>query len=99
MGSITEEAGKVATTAVESMKSAPLAIALLLVNLGFIGFNGFILSAVAKNAAERNQTQMELIAKLVGDVRDCARGARPMKSPVFLPLPPLPELPINYQPN
>lgn len=96
---VTEEAAKVATTAVESMKSMPLAIALLLVNLGFIGFNGYILSAVASNASERNKTQMDLISKLADDVRDC-NSQRPRaslnRSPLFLP-PPLTEVPIQYK--
>lgn len=87
---VAEEAGKVASTAVESMKSAPLAIALLLVNLGFIGFNGYILSAVASNANERNKTQMDLIARLANDVRECSlRPRTSYRSPLFLPPSPL----------
>jgi hypothetical protein len=89
MGAV-EEAAKVGTAAVESMKSAPLAIALLLVNLGFIGFNGYILSAVASNANERNKTQMDLIARLANDVRECSlRPRTSYRSPLFLPPPPL----------
>ena len=66
-----ETAGKVATSAVEAMKSTPLAIALLIVNLGFIGFAAYVLGHVAANAGERNKSQLELIAMLVKDVRDC----------------------------
>ena len=68
-GSPVEEAGKVVTATVKAMESAPLAIALLVVNVGFIGFNGYILSKVAENASERNQSQMELISKLVAECR------------------------------
>jgi hypothetical protein len=81
---ITEEAGKVGTAAVGAMQSQPLAIALLIVNVAFLGFAAYVLGAVANNAAERNKTQMELIAKLVGDFRDCAKG-RPGASILRLP--------------
>lgn len=66
-----ETTGKVAGNAIEAMKSTPLAIALLLVNVGFLGFAGYVLGQVAANAGERNKTQMELISSLVKDIRDC----------------------------
>jgi hypothetical protein len=53
----TEEAGRVASGVVEAMKSAPLGIALLVVNIGFLGFAAYILGEVAENARERNRTQ------------------------------------------
>ena len=71
---LTEEAGKVGTAAVGAMSAQPLAIALLVVNIGFLGFAGFVLGEVASNASERNKQQMELIAKLVTDIRDCRQG-------------------------
>jgi hypothetical protein len=77
--SIPEEAGKVASTAIDAMRSVPLAIALLLVNAGFLGFNGYVLSEVSANARERNKDQMALIAGLV---RDC-RGSQNGKSMLF----------------
>jgi hypothetical protein len=91
---VTEEAGKVATATVAAMQSAPLAIALLLVNLGFIAFNGYILSAVATNANERNKSQMELIARLADDVRDCKQGQK-SSSDSLLKLPTLPPIHIR----
>jgi hypothetical protein len=83
--SVTEQAGKVASSAVDAMKNTPLAIALLMVNVGFLGFAAYVLGEVAANAAERNKTQMELIVKLVSDIRDCRQGPRPTsaRSPVF----------------
>ena len=86
---VTEEAGKVGTAAIGAMSGSPLAIALLVVNIGFLGFCGYILGEVAANAAIRNQTQMDLIVKLVGDIRDCRQGPKPT-SLSFYPETPLP---------
>lgn len=82
-----EEAGKAVGGAIEAMKSTPLAIALLLVNVGFLGFASYVLGEVATNASERNKTQMELIQNLVKDIRDCRQGPKvpDMKSMLFLP--------------
>lgn len=74
---VTEEGGKVATAAVSAMASTPLAIALLIVNIGFLGFAGFLLGEVAESARVRNQTQMDLIKQLVSDIRDCRQGPKP----------------------
>jgi hypothetical protein len=74
---VSEEAGKVGTAAVSAMSSQPLAIALLVINIGFIGFAGYVLGEVAANASERNKSQMDLIAKLVSNIRDCRAGAKP----------------------
>jgi hypothetical protein len=71
-----EQAGKVATAAVDAMKSTPLAIALLIVNVGFLCFAAYLLGQVATNAAERNKSQVDLIGKLVTDIRDCRQGPR-----------------------
>lgn len=72
-----EETGKVATGVVNAMQSTPLAIALLVVNVAFLGFAAYVLGEVAANAKERNTTQSELIGKLVTDIRDCRQGPRP----------------------
>ena len=74
--SIHESASKVASSAFDAMRSTPLAIALLVVNIGFLAFAGYVLGKVAQNAAERNQSQTELIGKLVNDIRDCRQGPR-----------------------
>ena len=74
MSDAIKEAGKVGTAAVGAMSSQPLAIALLVVNIGFLAFAGYVLGEVAENARERNNTQMELISKLV---HDCQLGAKP----------------------
>jgi hypothetical protein len=71
-----EQASKAVAATVDAMKSTPLAIALLIVNIGFLSFAAYILGEVSANAAERNKTQNELIAKLVTDIRDCRQGPR-----------------------
>ena len=57
--------------AIDAMKSTPLAIALLVVNIGFLGFAAYVLGEVADNGRERNKAQVELISSLVKDIRDC----------------------------
>lgn len=74
---LTEEAGKVGAAAVTAMSGTPLAIALLLVNVGFLAFAGFILGEVAEGAQLRNASQMDLIKQLVTDIRDCRQGPKP----------------------
>ena len=88
---VTEEAGKVGAAAVQAMSAQPLAIALLIVNVGFLGFAGYILGEVAANASERNKLQMDLIAKLVGDIRDCRGGAHPTRWTIDYP----PSFPVS----
>jgi hypothetical protein len=73
---VTEEVSKVATSTLEAMKSTPLAIALLVVNVGFLGFAAYVLGEVASNASERNKSQLELISTMVKDIRDCKQGPR-----------------------
>ena len=68
---VLDSTGKIATSAVDAMKSTPLAVALLVVNVGFLGFAAYVLGEVAANASERNKSQVELISKLVTDIRDC----------------------------
>jgi Tfp pilus assembly protein PilV len=69
------DATNVATSAIDAMKSTPLAIALLVINIGFLGFAAYVLGEVASNSAERNKGQLELITSLVRDIRDCRQPA------------------------
>jgi hypothetical protein len=89
---VTEETGKVATAAVSAMQSTPLAIALLIVNVGFLGFAGYLLGEVAENARTRNTTQMNLITQLVTDIRDCRQGPKPQQQQWLKPL-------LDYPPS
>jgi Tfp pilus assembly protein PilV len=69
-----EATGKIAGSAIEAMKSTPLAIALLIVNVGFLGLAAYVLGEISNNVTERSKTQLELISKLVTDIRDCRQG-------------------------
>ncbi len=71
-----ETTGKVAAGAIEAMKSTPLAIALLVVNVCFLGLAAYVLGEVAGNAKDRNTAQFALIEKLVSDIRDCRQGPK-----------------------
>ena len=75
--SMPEQAAKVAHSAVDAMKSTPLAIALLVVNVSFLGIAAYVLGEVSANAQERNKAQTDLITKLVTDIRDCRQGPKP----------------------
>jgi hypothetical protein len=66
-----EAATKVAGSTIDAMKSTPLAIALLVVNVAFLAFAGYVLGEVAENARERNQGQVKLITNLVKEIGDC----------------------------
>jgi len=71
-----EASGKAASAVATAMTGSPLALALLIVNIGFLGFAAYILGEVAANAQERNKSQTELIGKLVTDIRDCRQTPR-----------------------
>jgi len=69
--SLPEQAGKVATSAIGALTNTPMAFAMLMLNIAFLGFAAYMLGSVAANSAERNRSQIELITKLVTDIRDC----------------------------
>jgi hypothetical protein len=71
MSEALKEVAKATSTTMNAMSSQPMAIALLLVNIGFLAFAGYVLGEVAENARERNKNQMDLIARLVHDVDVC----------------------------
>ncbi len=73
---ITEEGGKVAGSVVDAMKGTPMLLVLLIVNAAFLGVVVYLMGEAVANSAERNRTQLDLIGKLVGDIRDCRQGPR-----------------------
>lgn len=83
MMSITQEAGKVATSVVDVMKGAPLILALLLVNVGFIAIIVYTLSAIAARGEQGDKQHYELVGSLLKDLRACYTGSSPQKSMLF----------------
>ena len=59
---------------IESVKSAPLAVALLVLNCGFLLFGAWVLGTLAAETAARDRAQVELIEKMVNDIRDCRQA-------------------------
>ena len=74
--SIHDSASKVAVTTIDALRSTPMIFAMILLNISFLGFCAYLLGSVAANSAERNKSQIELIGKLVSDIRDCRQGPR-----------------------
>jgi hypothetical protein len=73
---VSEEAGKVAGGVVDAMKGTPMLLVLLLVNAAFLGVVVYLMGEAVANSAERNRTQLDLIGKLVSDIRDCRQGPK-----------------------
>jgi len=61
---IEEEGGKVAVSFIDTMKAQPLALALVVVNLLFLGAGIYILRDVAERTAGNTAKQVETYAKL-----------------------------------
>jgi ABC-type amino acid transport system permease subunit len=62
----------VVSTAVDAMRSTPLAVALLMVNLGFLLFAGYIAHEATRNTRAREQQHMELVLAIL---KGCAPSA------------------------
>ncbi len=73
---VTEEAGKAVGSIVDTMKGTPMILALLLINVCFLGAVVYLMGEAVANSAARNQQQLGLIEKLVTDIRDCRQGPR-----------------------
>jgi hypothetical protein len=71
VSSVTQGVTKVASGVVDAIGSSPLTLALVLVNVAFLGFSGFLLREVALGSRERNKSQNEMITQLMKDIRDC----------------------------
>jgi hypothetical protein len=59
----------VATSTIDAMKSTPLAVALLAVNMGFLGFTTYLVSEATKNARIREAAHNELVLAIL---KECA---------------------------
>jgi hypothetical protein len=76
MGSLGEEAGKTVTAVADTMKTTPGILALLLIIIGVFTLLGYLIGIAATSASERNKQQLELISKLVTDIRDCRQAPK-----------------------
>jgi hypothetical protein len=92
MGAL-EEGGKALGSIVDAMKSSPLALALILVNLVFIVFTTYILHELAENQRIRMAAQEKILTQLI---RDCTSGRKPEEQSM-LRLPPVPTIPITKE--
>jgi hypothetical protein len=63
-----EAVTSVANSAIGAMRSTPLAIALLAVNIVFLVFSTYLLREVSANSRERNKSQVDMINTLI---REC----------------------------
>jgi hypothetical protein len=67
----------VVSTAVDAMRSTPLAVALLMVNLGFLAFSGYIAHEATKNTRMREQQHMELVLAILKECAPKSLESRP----------------------
>jgi hypothetical protein len=72
-----QEIGKAVGATVESMKAAPLAVALLIVNAGFIALFGYVLHEIAQKAADRDVREAELLKALITECRPPPKDLNP----------------------
>ena len=66
-----QETGRVATTIVESMKSQPLAIALIVINILFLVGVGYLLRDLASRQAVSSERKDALLADMIKKAYDC----------------------------
>jgi hypothetical protein len=71
-----EEAGKVATSVVESLKSQPLAIALIVINILFLLGVGYLLRDLSERQATSTERKDALIADMMKKAYECAMPSR-----------------------
>lgn len=73
---VTEEAGKAAGSIIDALKGVPMLLAMLVINLAFLGIIVYFMGEAAANSTDRNKTQLQLIERLVTDIRDCRQGPK-----------------------
>jgi len=71
---VLKESAEAVSTIADTMRSVPLAIALLVVNCAFLAFAAYVLGEVSANASERNKSQTELIALLATKCMPIEKG-------------------------
>jgi hypothetical protein len=73
---VSDEAGKAVVATVEAMKASPLAIALVIICIGFMFLNGWVLHEIGVLSQQRNAAEGEMITTLISNLRECSmKGA------------------------
>jgi hypothetical protein len=62
---VPQEAGKVVTSITEGLRQQPLALALIVMNLVFVGFTLFIFWELNTRTVHQYETKDQLISKLI----------------------------------
>jgi len=70
MNGAIEEGAKLASGVVEGLKAQPLSLALIVMNVVFIGFAVFVLQALNARTVHQYEVKDQLIAKLIDKCRD-----------------------------
>jgi len=70
MNGAVEEGAKVAGGIVEGLKSQPLSLALIVMNLIFVGFAWLILDQLNTRTTRQYEVKDQLIARLIDKCRD-----------------------------
>jgi len=70
MNGAIQEGAKVAGGIVEGLKSQPLSLALIVMNIIFIGFAVWVLQSLNARTVRQYEVKDQLIAKLVDKCRD-----------------------------
>ena len=65
-----EEGAKVATGVIEGLKQQPLALALIVMNVVFIGFAVWVLQSLNARTVHQYEVKDQLIAQLIDKCRD-----------------------------
>jgi hypothetical protein len=71
---IAEETGKAVASVTDSLKGTPIVLSLMILVFGSMGFAAYLLGLGVTSSRDRDKAQMELISKLVTDIRDCRQG-------------------------
>jgi len=65
-----EEGAKVATGVVDGLKQQPLSLALIVMNIVFIGFAVWVLQSLDERTVRQYEVKDQLIAKLIDKCRE-----------------------------
>jgi len=82
-----DELRRAATNTYDTARSAPLALALLFLNAGFLIFGGYVIGELAANTAARDKAQFELIEKLINATVECRTPLPHLTPPPITTLP------------